>query len=99
MYNYPRPASLCCFYLQYSISLVSSFRLFCSLFPFDLPIWAHADSLAALSGVTSEPQISDPFATEATPASTAATTEIAASTTTTAATAATAAAEVDLFGG
>ncbi|KAJ7341703.1 hypothetical protein JRQ81_006481 [Phrynocephalus forsythii] len=53
------------------------------------------DSLAALSGVTSEPQISDPFATEATPASTATTTEITASTTTTAATAA---AEVDLFG-
>nr|XP_020649911.1 clathrin coat assembly protein AP180 isoform X11 [Pogona vitticeps] len=57
------------------------------------------DSLAALSGVTSEPQISDPFATEATPASTATSTEITASTTNTAtATATTAAAEVDLFG-
>ncbi|XP_066465961.1 clathrin coat assembly protein AP180 [Tiliqua scincoides] len=57
------------------------------------------DSLAVLSSVTSEPQISDPFATETTTAVTTATTEIAtASATTTTVTAATAAAEVDLFG-
>ncbi|KAM4904314.1 clathrin coat assembly protein AP180 isoform 22-T22 [Sylvia borin] len=59
------------------------------------------DNLAALSGVTSEPQISDPFAPEPT-ATTAPTTD---TTTTTAAAAATAptvtaaTAEVDLFGG
>ncbi|XP_037987111.1 clathrin coat assembly protein AP180 isoform X20 [Motacilla alba alba] len=57
------------------------------------------DNLAALSGVTSEPQISDPFAPEPT-AATAPTTDTA--TTTAAATAATtvpaATAEVDLFG-
>ncbi|KAM6368222.1 clathrin coat assembly protein AP180 isoform 21-T21 [Alca torda] len=58
------------------------------------------DNLAALSGVTSEPQISDPFAPEPT-ATTAATTDTtttsAAAATTTTVTAATA--EVDLFGG
>uniref|UniRef100_A0A8C0EN91 Clathrin coat assembly protein AP180 n=1 Tax=Bubo bubo TaxID=30461 RepID=A0A8C0EN91_BUBBB len=58
------------------------------------------DNLAALSGVTSEPQISDPFAPEPS-ATTAATTETtttsAAAATTTTITAATA--EVDLFGG
>ncbi|XP_065537419.1 clathrin coat assembly protein AP180 isoform X15 [Lathamus discolor] len=58
------------------------------------------DNLAALSGVTSEPQISDPFAPEPT-ATTAATTDTtttsAAAATTTTITAATA--EVDLFGG
>ncbi|XP_061479231.1 clathrin coat assembly protein AP180 isoform X2 [Rhineura floridana] len=54
------------------------------------------DSLAALSGVTSEPQISDPFATEPTQAATAATTEIASATVTTVTSAT--AAEVDLFG-
>ncbi|XP_059698521.1 clathrin coat assembly protein AP180 isoform X12 [Haemorhous mexicanus] len=58
------------------------------------------DNLAALSGVTSEPQISDPFAPEPT-AATAPTTDTA--TTTAAATTATtvpaATAEVDLFGG
>ncbi|XP_025071096.1 clathrin coat assembly protein AP180 isoform X1 [Alligator sinensis] len=56
------------------------------------------DNLAALSSVTSEPQISDPFAPEPSP-STAATTDAAtasASATTTTITAATA--EVDLFG-
>ncbi|XP_054052008.1 clathrin coat assembly protein AP180 isoform X4 [Rissa tridactyla] len=57
------------------------------------------DNLAALSGVTSEPQISDPFAPEPT-ATTAATTDTtttsAAAATTTTVTAATA--EVDLFG-
>ncbi|XP_071404802.1 clathrin coat assembly protein AP180 isoform X14 [Pithys albifrons albifrons] len=57
------------------------------------------DNLAALSGVTSEPQISDPFAPEPT-ATTAATTDTtttsAAATTTTTVTASTA--EVDLFG-
>uniref|UniRef100_A0A8C9MJM1 Clathrin coat assembly protein AP180 n=1 Tax=Serinus canaria TaxID=9135 RepID=A0A8C9MJM1_SERCA len=57
------------------------------------------DNLAALSGVTSEPQISDPFAPEPT-AATAPTTDTA--TTTAAATTATtvpaATAEVDLFG-
>ncbi|XP_067323743.1 clathrin coat assembly protein AP180 isoform X2 [Anolis sagrei] len=57
------------------------------------------DSLAGLSGVTSEPQITDPFASEPAPASTAATTELAsASSTTTATVSATTAAEVDLFG-
>ncbi|XP_074006613.1 clathrin coat assembly protein AP180 isoform X25 [Numenius arquata] len=58
------------------------------------------DNLAALSGVTSEPQISDPFAPEptATPAATTdTTTTTAAAATTTTVTAATA--EVDLFGG
>ncbi|XP_059689759.1 clathrin coat assembly protein AP180 isoform X25 [Gavia stellata] len=58
------------------------------------------DNLAALSGVTSEPQISDPFAPEpsATTAATAdTTTTSAAAATTTTITAATA--EVDLFGG
>ncbi|XP_019375965.1 PREDICTED: clathrin coat assembly protein AP180 isoform X16 [Gavialis gangeticus] len=57
------------------------------------------DNLAALSSVTSEPQISDPFAPEPSP-STAATTDApttSASATTTTITAATA--EVDLFGG
>ncbi|XP_065258114.1 clathrin coat assembly protein AP180 isoform X23 [Emys orbicularis] len=58
------------------------------------------DNLAALSSVTSEPQISDPFAPEPSP-TTAATTEIAtasaSATTTTTITAVTA--EVDLFGG
>uniref|UniRef100_A0A8C8BNP7 Clathrin coat assembly protein AP180 n=1 Tax=Otus sunia TaxID=257818 RepID=A0A8C8BNP7_9STRI len=62
-------------------------------------IWLHIDNLAALSGVTSEPQISDPFAPEPS-ATTAATTETtttsAAAATTTTITAATA--EVDLFG-
>ncbi|XP_041872784.1 clathrin coat assembly protein AP180 isoform X20 [Corvus kubaryi] len=57
------------------------------------------DNLAALSGVTSEPQISDPFASEPT-ATTAPTTDTtttaAAAATTTTVTAATA--EVDLFG-
>ncbi|XP_065258111.1 clathrin coat assembly protein AP180 isoform X20 [Emys orbicularis] len=57
------------------------------------------DNLAALSSVTSEPQISDPFAPEPSP-TTAATTEIAtasaSATTTTTITAVTA--EVDLFG-
>ncbi|XP_067416849.1 clathrin coat assembly protein AP180 isoform X2 [Emydura macquarii macquarii] len=57
------------------------------------------DHLAALSSVTSEPQISDPFAPEPSP-TTAATTEIAtasaSATTTTTVTAVTA--EVDLFG-
>ncbi|KAM6324528.1 clathrin coat assembly protein AP180 isoform 22-T22 [Aegotheles albertisi] len=58
------------------------------------------DNLAALSGVTSEPQISDPFAPEpstTTAATTDTTTTSAAAATTTAITAATA--EVDLFGG
>ncbi|XP_053917751.1 clathrin coat assembly protein AP180 isoform X15 [Cuculus canorus] len=57
------------------------------------------DNLAALSGVTSEPQISDPFAPEpstTTAATTDTTTTSAAATTTTTVTAATA--EVDLFG-
>ncbi|KAM7173468.1 clathrin coat assembly protein AP180 isoform 22-T22 [Macrochelys suwanniensis] len=58
------------------------------------------DNLAALSSVTSEPQISDPFAPEPSP-TTAAATEIAtasaSATTTTTITAVTA--EVDLFGG
>uniref|UniRef100_A0A452ILX4 Clathrin coat assembly protein AP180 n=1 Tax=Gopherus agassizii TaxID=38772 RepID=A0A452ILX4_9SAUR len=73
--------------------------LFCSLFPFGLRIWLHIDNLAALSSVTSEPQISDPFAPEPSP-TTATTTEIAtasaSATTTTTITAVTA--EVDLFG-
>uniref|UniRef100_A0A8C3PCH7 Clathrin coat assembly protein AP180 n=1 Tax=Chrysemys picta bellii TaxID=8478 RepID=A0A8C3PCH7_CHRPI len=73
--------------------------LFCLLFPFGLRIWLHIDNLAALSSVTSEPQISDPFAPEPSP-TTAATTEIAtasaSATTTTTITAVTA--EVDLFG-
>ncbi|XP_062980982.1 clathrin coat assembly protein AP180 [Elgaria multicarinata webbii] len=56
------------------------------------------DSLAALSGVTSEPQISDPFAPEPTPAPTAASTEITTVSATTTAVTATTAAEVDLFG-
>ncbi|KAM9018618.1 clathrin coat assembly protein AP180 isoform 14-T15 [Ara ararauna] len=58
------------------------------------------DNLAALSGVTSEPQISDPFAPEpttTTAATTDTTTTSAAAATTTTITAATA--EVDLFGG
>ncbi|XP_054250461.1 clathrin coat assembly protein AP180 isoform X24 [Indicator indicator] len=58
------------------------------------------DNLAALSGVTSEPQISDPFAPEpsaTTAATTDTTTTSAAAATTTTVTAATA--EVDLFGG
>ncbi|KAM9240354.1 clathrin coat assembly protein AP180 isoform 23-T23 [Leptosomus discolor] len=58
------------------------------------------DNLAALSGVTSEPQISDPFASEpsaTTAATTDTTTTSAAAATTTTITAATA--EVDLFGG
>ncbi|XP_075001505.1 clathrin coat assembly protein AP180 isoform X2 [Calonectris borealis] len=58
------------------------------------------DNLAALSGVTSEPQISDPFAPEpsaTTAATTDTTTTSAAAATTTTLTAATA--EVDLFGG
>ncbi|KAM9267717.1 clathrin coat assembly protein AP180 isoform 23-T23 [Cariama cristata] len=58
------------------------------------------DNLAALSGVTSEPQISDPFAPEpsaTTAATTDTTTTPAAAATTTTITAATA--EVDLFGG
>ncbi|KAH0622113.1 hypothetical protein JD844_024122 [Phrynosoma platyrhinos] len=55
------------------------------------------DSLAALSGVTSEPQITDPFAPEPTPAPPAATTELA--TASSSATApVTTATEVDLFG-
>ncbi|XP_048351166.1 clathrin coat assembly protein AP180 isoform X10 [Sphaerodactylus townsendi] len=54
------------------------------------------DSLAALSSVPSEPQISDPFAPEPTPSTTAATTEIASASATT--TAVAAASEVDLFG-
>ncbi|KAM6208761.1 clathrin coat assembly protein AP180 isoform 2-T2 [Sarcoramphus papa] len=57
------------------------------------------DNLAALSGVSSEPQISDPFAPEpsaTTAATTDTTTTSAAATTTTTVTAATA--EVDLFG-
>ncbi|XP_044866855.1 clathrin coat assembly protein AP180 isoform X12 [Mauremys mutica] len=58
------------------------------------------DNLAALSSVTSEPQISDPFAPEPSP-TTATTTEVATAsataTTTTTITAVTA--EVDLFGG
>uniref|UniRef100_A0A663DZ53 Clathrin coat assembly protein AP180 n=1 Tax=Aquila chrysaetos chrysaetos TaxID=223781 RepID=A0A663DZ53_AQUCH len=63
-------------------------------------IWLHIDNLAALSGVTSEPQISDPFAPEpsaTTAATTDTTTTSAAAPTTTTITAATA--EVDLFGG
>lgn len=63
-------------------------------------IWLHIDNLAALSGVTSEPQISDPFAPEpsaTTAATTDTTTTSAAAATTTTITAATA--EVDLFGG
>ncbi|ETE71493.1 Clathrin coat assembly protein [Ophiophagus hannah] len=40
------------------------FGLFCLLFLFDLPVWTHVDSLAGFSSVTSEPQISDPFAPE-----------------------------------
>ncbi|XP_044278070.1 clathrin coat assembly protein AP180 isoform X9 [Varanus komodoensis] len=56
------------------------------------------DSLAALSGVTSEPQISDPFAPEPTPAPTAESTELATTSATTATVTATPAAEVDLFG-
>ncbi|KAM6354588.1 clathrin coat assembly protein AP180 isoform 16-T16 [Podargus strigoides] len=58
------------------------------------------DNLAALSGVTSEPQISDPFAPEpsaTTAATTDTTTTSAPAATTTTVTAATA--EVDLFGG
>ncbi|KAM4681569.1 clathrin coat assembly protein AP180 isoform 22-T22 [Amazona ochrocephala] len=60
------------------------------------------DNLAALSGVTSEPQISDPFAPEPTATTAAATdttTTSAAATTTTTTTVTAAAAEVDLFGG
>ncbi|KAF7247034.1 hypothetical protein EYD10_06996, partial [Varanus komodoensis] len=68
------------------------------LFPFDLQTWTHVDSLAALSGVTSEPQISDPFAPEPTPAPTAESTELATTSATTATVTATPAAEVDLFG-
>ncbi|XP_077667784.1 clathrin coat assembly protein AP180 isoform X24 [Eretmochelys imbricata] len=58
------------------------------------------DNLAALSSVTSEPQISDPFAPEPSP-TTAATTEIApaAAPATTTTTITAVAAEVDLFGG
>ncbi|XP_043398536.1 clathrin coat assembly protein AP180 isoform X25 [Chelonia mydas] len=58
------------------------------------------DNLAALSSVTSEPQISDPFAPEPSP-TTAATTEIttAAAPATTTTTVTAVAAEVDLFGG
>ncbi|XP_043398530.1 clathrin coat assembly protein AP180 isoform X19 [Chelonia mydas] len=57
------------------------------------------DNLAALSSVTSEPQISDPFAPEPSP-TTAATTEIttAAAPATTTTTVTAVAAEVDLFG-
>uniref|UniRef100_A0A8C0VC60 Clathrin coat assembly protein AP180 n=1 Tax=Cyanistes caeruleus TaxID=156563 RepID=A0A8C0VC60_CYACU len=61
--------------------------------------WLHIDNLAALSGVTSEPQISDPFAPEPTAATaptTDTTTTTAAAATATTVTAATA--EVDLFG-
>ncbi|KAM7173464.1 clathrin coat assembly protein AP180 isoform 18-T18 [Macrochelys suwanniensis] len=61
--------------------------------------WGGKNNLAALSSVTSEPQISDPFAPEPSP-TTAAATEIAtasaSATTTTTITAVTA--EVDLFG-
>ncbi|XP_032999230.1 clathrin coat assembly protein AP180 isoform X15 [Lacerta agilis] len=65
------------------------------------------DGLAGLSGVSSEPQISDPFATEPTPAAAAAaaatttttTTEIAPASATSTAAAAPTSAEVDLFGG
>lgn len=63
-------------------------------------IWLHIDNLAALSGVTSEPQISDPFAPEpsaTTAATTDTTTTSAPAATTTTVTATTA--EVDLFGG
>ncbi|XP_032999228.1 clathrin coat assembly protein AP180 isoform X13 [Lacerta agilis] len=64
------------------------------------------DGLAGLSGVSSEPQISDPFATEPTPAAAAAaaatttttTTEIAPASATSTAAAAPTSAEVDLFG-
>uniref|UniRef100_A0A8C3VAQ0 Synaptosome associated protein 91 n=1 Tax=Catharus ustulatus TaxID=91951 RepID=A0A8C3VAQ0_CATUS len=71
--------------------------------PFPLPFLftrLHIDNLAALSGVTSEPQISDPFAPEPTAATAPATdttTTTAAAATATTVTAATA--EVDLFGG
>ncbi|KAL7987925.1 hypothetical protein Chor_006844, partial [Crotalus horridus] len=75
-------------------TLVCYFGLFCLLFLFDLPVWTHVDSLAGFSSVTSEPQISDPFAPEPTLAPPAATAESA----TTSATTAAAAAEVDLFG-
>nr|XP_034965379.1 clathrin coat assembly protein AP180 isoform X15 [Zootoca vivipara] len=61
------------------------------------------DGLAGLTGVSSEPQISDPFATEPTPAAAAAaaatTTEIAPASATSTAAAAPTSAEVDLFGG
>nr|XP_034965364.1 clathrin coat assembly protein AP180 isoform X3 [Zootoca vivipara] len=60
------------------------------------------DGLAGLTGVSSEPQISDPFATEPTPAAAAAaaatTTEIAPASATSTAAAAPTSAEVDLFG-
>uniref|UniRef100_A0A803W551 Clathrin coat assembly protein AP180 n=1 Tax=Ficedula albicollis TaxID=59894 RepID=A0A803W551_FICAL len=63
--------------------------------------WLLIDNLAALSGVTSEPQISDPFAPEPTaaaaPTTDTTTTTAAAAATATTVTAATA--EVDLFGG
>lgn len=73
--------------------------------PLTFPVWSslpgyHIDNLAALSGVTSEPQISDPFAPEPTAATaptTDTTTTTAAAATATTVTAATA--EVDLFGG
>lgn len=93
-----RPHTKSSSFLELSDSgLCLSPYLFCLLFI----IWLHIDNLAALSGVTSEPQISDPFAPEPT-----ATTAPATDTTTTTAAAAAAAptvtaatAEVDLFGG
>lgn len=86
--------------MQCSVSWVLPF-FSAHFFPFDLRTWTHIDSLAALSSITSEPQISDPFATETTTAVTTATTEIAttSATTTTVTAAATTASEVDLFGG
>lgn len=65
--------------------------------------WFHIDNLAALSGVTAEPQISDPFAPEPTattaPTTDTTTTTAAAAAAATAPTVTAATAEVDLFGG
>uniref|UniRef100_A0A8C9AP34 Clathrin coat assembly protein AP180 n=1 Tax=Prolemur simus TaxID=1328070 RepID=A0A8C9AP34_PROSS len=75
-----------------------SFVLSFSSLPFALCLWERTDSLAALSSVPSEAQISDPFAPEPTPPTTTAeiATAAASASTTTTVTAVTA--DVDLFG-
>lgn len=95
MFKYSIRLGLSLFNLFYC-AIQCYFGLFCLLFLFDLPVWTHVDSLAGFSSVTSEPQISDPFAPEPTLAPPAATAESA---TTSATTTAAAADEVDLFGG